>query len=68
MALEVDGPLIRRLREDAGFTLRMLAGRAGLDPASLSRIERGLQDPSPPMALRLADALGVAIADLRSAS
>ncbi len=37
---------IRRLRQDAGLSLRGLALRLGISPAHLSDIERGLRRPS----------------------
>lgn len=40
------GPRLRRLREDAGLSLRQLATRLHYDPGYLSKIENGLKRPS----------------------
>lgn len=40
------GPALRRLRESMGLTLSDVAPLVGIDAGSLSRIERGLRDPS----------------------
>jgi transcriptional regulator with XRE-family HTH domain len=66
-SMKVDGPGLRRRREDAGLTLTALAHAASISKTYLSLVETG-QRPgvSPPVAARLAQALGVAIADLRS--
>jgi hypothetical protein len=37
---------LREVREAQGRSLRSVAKEAGMDPASLSRVERGLQRPS----------------------
>jgi transcriptional regulator with XRE-family HTH domain len=39
------GNLFRRLRQEAGFTLREFCHRNGFDPANLSKIERGRAKP-----------------------
>lgn len=39
------GPLARQIRVRAGETLREFCARSGLDPAYISRIERGLLAP-----------------------
>lgn len=39
------GPLIRRLRLEAGVSQRSLARRAGITQAAVSRIESGLASP-----------------------
>jgi transcriptional regulator with XRE-family HTH domain len=48
---------LRRMREGQGRGLRELAREVELDPGQLSRIERGLEKPSPRVLLRLARAL-----------
>jgi transcriptional regulator with XRE-family HTH domain len=68
MATEVvERPKIRRLRtarELEGKGLRELARAIAVDSSYLSRIERGLQEPSLPVLLRLLDELGErAVAD-----
>jgi transcriptional regulator with XRE-family HTH domain len=52
------GPRIRSLRESRGWNLTDLAARTGLDPANLSRLERGEGNPRLSTLERLADALG----------
>ncbi|MGH8873898.1 MAG: helix-turn-helix domain-containing protein [Acidimicrobiia bacterium] len=37
---------LRALREARGLSLRFVARQVGIDPAHLSRIERGLASPS----------------------
>ncbi|MFO7610033.1 MAG: helix-turn-helix transcriptional regulator [Candidatus Krumholzibacteriia bacterium] len=39
------GPYVRKMRVGRGETLRQFCGRAGMDPAYVSRIERGLLAP-----------------------
>ena len=58
------GETIRRVRErlrseDARFSLRQVAGRVGIEPAYLSKIERGdVAPPSEATTMRLAEELG----------
>ena len=58
------GETIRRVRErlrseDARFSLRQVAGRVGIEPAYLSKIERGdVAPPSEATTIRLAEELG----------
>lgn len=52
-------PPLRTVREARGLSLREVARRAGIDPAHLSRIERGLVSPSVAVLKRLADVLGL---------
>lgn len=61
----IDGARLRQLREDAGLTLTGLAQAASISKAHLSLIENGRREASPPVAARIAQALGVAVADLR---
>ncbi|MFG1464006.1 XRE family transcriptional regulator [Xanthobacter sp. DSM 24535] len=58
------GPNLRELRLARGFTLDHLAGLSRLTRGYLSLVERGLKTPSVTALLRLADALGVNIAQL----
>lgn len=51
---------LRELRRQRGLSLEALAVLAGMDIASLSRIERGLQQPRPETVVRLAKGLGIA--------
>ena len=58
------GRTVRELRErlrqeDARFSLRQVAGRVGIEPAYLSKIERGdVAPPSEATTARLAEELG----------
>jgi transcriptional regulator with XRE-family HTH domain len=45
--MERIGELIRRERQRAGVSQASLARRAGTSQAAISRIERGLEQPSP---------------------
>lgn len=54
-----NGPLIRRLRTDAGLSIREIAEQAGVDPGYLSRVERGQGDPTARWIAAIAEALGV---------
>lgn len=58
------GPNLRELRLARGLTLDRLAGQSGLTRGYLSLVERGLKTPSISALLRLAEALGVNIAQL----
>ena len=40
------GPLLRRVREDRGLSVRELARRISCSPSLISQIERGLSAPS----------------------
>jgi transcriptional regulator with XRE-family HTH domain len=50
-------PRLRAVREAKGLSLREAARRAQTDPTHLSRIERGLRQPTIPLLLRLSRAL-----------
>lgn len=63
--VKVDGQRLRELRENAGMTLAQLAAKASVSTSHLSYLEIGERSASPPMAARIAQALGVAISDLR---
>lgn len=52
-------PRWRALREARGLSLREVAEPAHIDPAHLSRVERGKRNLSLPATLRLARALGL---------
>jgi DNA-binding XRE family transcriptional regulator len=56
---------LRQLRHDANLTLVALAAKAGTTAAAISDIERGERSPSFGLICRLADALGVSVADFR---
>lgn len=57
-------PRLRQVRERQALNQRELAAKAGLTPASLSRIESGVQEPYMSTVRKLAAALGVKPADL----
>ena len=58
------GVRLRALRQAQGLTLDALAEAAGLDKGYLSRLERGLKNPSIATVLRLSEALEVPVAEL----
>ncbi|MFE2637919.1 helix-turn-helix domain-containing protein [Streptomyces scopuliridis] len=57
-------PRLRDLRRGRGLTLEAAAGRAGLSPAHLSRLETGRRQPSLPMLLSLARIYGTTVSEL----
>jgi transcriptional regulator with XRE-family HTH domain len=61
----IDGPGLRRLREDAGLGLRELAAQSGISASHLSLIETGQRRPSPRVAAAIAKVLDVSVSDLR---
>ncbi|MGC2374262.1 MAG: helix-turn-helix transcriptional regulator [Solirubrobacteraceae bacterium] len=52
-------PPLRAVREARGFGLRRVAEKAGIDPAHLSRVERGQAGLSVESLQRLAQVLGL---------
>lgn len=50
---------LRALREAHGLTLGQLAELAGLDKGQLSRVERGIEAPTPRVLARISAALGI---------
>ena len=52
------GIQIRDLRSDAGVSLRALAEAAGIDYGFLSRVERGVREPSISALAAIAEVLG----------
>ena len=50
---------LRAVREQGGLSQRQLAERAGCNVFTLSKLERGTQEPAWPLVLALARALGV---------
>jgi transcriptional regulator with XRE-family HTH domain len=54
---------IRQLRKDRGLSQVRLAVMADMDPATLNRLERGTGNPNLKTLERVADALGVEVAD-----
>lgn len=61
------GTRIRQEREGRGWSLAELARRTGIQPPNLSRLENGKHVPSLDTLQRVADALGVRVADLAAA-
>jgi len=56
---------LRQLREAAGLSTHALAERAGVSQAQVSLVEAGKRSPGWAVATKLADALGVSVADFR---
>lgn len=54
---------IRQLRKERGLSQAKLAVMADMDPATLNRLERGTGNPNLKTLERVADALGVEVAD-----
>jgi transcriptional regulator with XRE-family HTH domain len=61
---ELFGKNLRRVRSQASLTQMLLAERAHLDHAVISRLESGRQEPRLKTILRLAAALEVSTSDL----
>lgn len=56
------GERLKRLREAKGLSVRQLSRVAGVPHETISRLENNLQrNPSLPVAMRLAKALGVSL-------
>ena len=55
----VQTPPLRAVREAQGLSLRYVATEAGIDPAHLSRVERGERSLSVDALARLARVLGL---------
>ncbi|MHA5050031.1 helix-turn-helix domain-containing protein [Streptomyces sp. SD15] len=58
------GEQIRRVREQHNLTQPDACGRSGIDVATYSRIEQGHSSPKLDTLIRIADAIGVPLADL----
>jgi transcriptional regulator with XRE-family HTH domain len=58
------GTVIRRERQARGLTLKELASRSALSVVYMGELERGKKYPSGLVLERLAEALGLAMADL----
>lgn len=58
------GEQIRRVREARNLTQVEVCGRSGIDVATYSRIEQGHASPLLDTLIRIADAIGVPLADL----
>ena len=64
MRIKSRGDVIRRLREEQGMTSAQLAAKAGIDPGFLSRIENQRGAGSIQTRTKLAEILGVTLADI----
>ena len=60
------GQVIRALRQERGDTLEQMALGIGTDPSNLSRIERGVQQPTASMLRTIAAALQTTVAALHA--
>ncbi|WP_052686591.1 helix-turn-helix domain-containing protein [Streptomyces variegatus] len=58
------GAQIRRVREYHNLTQQAVCGRSGIDVATYSRIEQGHASPRLDTLIRIADAIGVQLAEL----
>jgi transcriptional regulator with XRE-family HTH domain len=59
------GHYLRTKREAAGVSLRALAGRVGVDPAQITRLERGdIASPKADLLARIASELDLPLADV----
>ena len=58
---KVNGSAVREFRKAIGIKQVDLALRANVTGATLSRIESGSRQPSPPVIRKLADGLGVSL-------
>jgi transcriptional regulator with XRE-family HTH domain len=55
--------IVRKLRKERGWTQRKLADEAGTTQYTVSEIEQGHRDPHPTTLRKLAEALGVSVAE-----
>lgn len=58
------GAQIRRVREHRNLTQQQVCERSGIDIATYSRIEQGHASPLLDTLIRIADAIGVELAEL----
>ena len=58
------GERVRALRRERGWTLKLLAERSGVSRAMISKLERGEKNPTLVVGARLAEGLGVSLAQL----
>ena len=58
-------PGLKELRARKRLSLEAVGYLANLDPATVSRVERGLVEPSPRTVVSLARALGVSVGRMR---
>lgn len=60
------GARIRELRQEQGLTLEALAEHSGVSRAMISKVERGTNNPTLVVAVRIAQGLGVGLSELLS--
>ncbi|QRN99335.1 helix-turn-helix transcriptional regulator [Archangium violaceum] len=60
------GARIRELRQERGLTLEALAERSEVSRAMISKVERGTNNPTLVVAVRIAKGLGVGLSELLS--
>lgn len=65
---EIFGRVLHRCRKNAKLSQEELADRAGLDRTHISRLERGVQQPTIATLIELAIALDVPAADIACAT
>ena len=65
MSVPIDGPLLRRLREERGYSLTNFAKKVHISKSYLSKLEREERSPSPETWMALADALEVSAPFIR---
>jgi transcriptional regulator with XRE-family HTH domain len=58
------GAILRRLRQEKGWTIRKLARRAGMNATYVSIVETGGNVPSLTTILELTEVLGVDVAEI----
>jgi XRE family transcriptional regulator, regulator of sulfur utilization len=63
-AVRVLGQAIRSLRRERGWTVEEAAGRFGVEPAFVRRIESGRTNPSLAVIISIATALGAGPSEL----
>lgn len=59
MDFKQGGQVIQRIRKDRGMTQEQLAEKVGIDPNSISRIERGRLIPALPTLIDICNALEI---------
>jgi XRE family transcriptional regulator, regulator of sulfur utilization len=62
--MELDGDTLRRVRLSQGLTMQKLGKKAGVNPITIGRLERGYRTPRLETVHKLARALGVELGDL----
>lgn len=59
MDFKQGGQVIQRIRKERGMTQEQLGEKVGVDPNSISRIERGRLIPALPTLIDICNALGI---------